>query len=1269
MPFTLFLIIMTIKKRDGSIEEFDFNKVKRAIEKAFMSVGQTPDDAFLDDLNFLKDKMESEQDLSVESIQNSVELFLMQSGYYNVAKSYIIYREKHKNIRDWANQKIKFIEKYKQSDNTANATIDDNSNVASKNIGILNAEIHKNDNISISRSMVVNKLKELYPDFESKSYIDDLNSHIIYKHDESSFAGAISPYTYSCKEVVNVKYNDHNLLVPFDSLWDVLTEEEVLVDAQKIVYQKYPENLFVLDRDNNWTEVTHVTKKLRHRDLVRVKTSFGEDIVVTDNHPMIVDIENIDNNVEAINAIGMTQYKINDGGGSFAKDGLTAVDMSESKFVSESTETYCFNQNEHTNCWCKRYVKLDWNLGYFVGFFIGDGNYDNTDNDINFTQNDREVLLKLNSILYKSIGVAGRIYCKKDLQNCYNLSISSDFLYWLLKDYFKIQDKAQNKTIPFNVYETNEEFAKGILCGIIDADGTVNGSQLQIRLASRACVMQCSYLLRHFGYNVGNTMQSLPFSNNLSYTTNYTIWGVNCSVRGCSVNLGNSYKLNKVIKTTNTPKYKISGETKIVNIQKLSDNDSFIRDNEFIFDITTSTHTFALNNLLVHNCSSITMYPFLINGIKGLGGLSAKPKNLDSFCGMYINLIFATSSMFAGAVASSEFLLYFDYFARKQWGNNYYEKPDVITTSEHVLRKMTIRNEIHQYFQQVIYSINQPASARGMQSAFVNFSYFDKPFFEAMFGEFCFPDGTKPIWESLNWLQKEFMVWFNNERLKTIITFPVESFALIYKDGKFEDEESAKFVAEEYARGHSFFTYISDTADSLSSCCFKGDEVIKIYDKDGKIFSTTIEDFVNYNNSDICKDGNTCLKSDFYIDSYNLSGEKERVKITGTLKKEYTGVMYTFNTGEDSITITADHELMVKNNKGEIISKKAEDVAKSIEDYELVVVEMNFKKIMSVQTNHVEKQVVYDIELQKNHYFVANNIVSHNCRLKNKVQTKEFNFTNGNLGVQTGSKSVITINLNRILQDFWKNKKSSDTIFTSLETEFQDYLNSILERVLKYHVAYNELLWDMYNANLLPVYKSGFINLDKQYLTYGINGLNSAAEFLGFKCTNNEDYKMFCKIIFKIISSFCDNHNGVYFNHKVTLNVEQVPAESLGLKNFNWDKEDGYYVGDGNLYTSYIFKPNDPNVSVLDKLIMHSKQFASNELSGGQAAHINLDHHLDSEQYWKLLNFAGKVGCSYFTFNIPNSECDDCGYITKVPIKQCPKCGSEKISYYDRVIG
>ena len=516
-------------------------------------------------------------------------------------------------------------------------------------------------------------------------------------------------------------------------------------------------------------------------------------------------------------------------------------------------------------------------------------------------------------------------------------------------------------------------------------------------------------------------------------------------------------------------------------------------------------------------CVSISMYPFLLNGIRDLGGLSAAPKNIDSYCGMYINLIFAISSQYAGAVATSEFLLYFDYFARKEWGDDYYKHTDnPVRYSAHGNR--TISQQIHQYFQQVIYSINQPTAARGMQAAFVNFSYFDKAFFEGMFDNFIFPDGSKPKWDSLSWLQKDFMQWFNAERLRTVITFPVESFALVYKDGKFVDQESADFVAEEYARGHSFFTYISDSVDSLSSC----------------------------------------------------------------------------------------------------------------------------------------------------------------CRLKNKIQTKEFNFTNGNMGVETGSKSVITLNLNRIIQNSYNSWLENIGVdgAEDMKNEYKEDLSvltcdiqNILERVYHYHHAYNELLWDMHDCNLLPVYKAGFISLNKQYLTIGINGLNEAAEFLGIHCNDNEDYKRFCQTVFSIIKE-CNEAHKVTKGHKMMFNTECVPAESLAIKNYNWDKEDGYWVPeDRNLYASYIYIPSDENVSILEKIRLHGSDYIGDFLDGGSAAHLNLDSHLSTEQYKKILKYAADNGCQYLTFNIPMSECKDCGHIVNAPISKCPCCGSESIIKYTRIIG
>lgn len=833
---------------------------------------------------------------------------------------------------EYVRNKIEFINRYKKASNTANSTIDDNSNVANKNIAILNAEVHKSDNVRISRAMVMGKLKELYPEFNSKRYIRDLEDHVIYKHDESSFAGAISPYTYSSKETIYVKYNDKPYLVPFDLLYDaIVTEQEQLIDETNIVYQKYPENLYVYDDNGKWSQVTHITKKKRHRDLVRIKTSFGEDLVVTDNHPMIVDKDNINNTVNAVDSVNQKQYKTDT---KFEFENISIVDLSLCLDKGEVFNSYILYNKQPI----KRYINIDRDFGYFVGFFIGDGNYTNTNKYVSFTQKDVTVLYRLNDILYTHFGIVGNIIYKSDNSNCYNLFIKNRALYSLLKSYFLVCDKAQGKTLPANIFSFNEEFALGILEGLLDSDGTVYNSSIYYRLSSRAGILQVSALLKYFGYSVKNTYQQVSFGQNASYKTNYSVWGVSTTYKSNLPALINSFKFKNVNVCNNALRYKSNGETTIFSVTKLDNNDSFVSlQNEFIYDITTESHTFALNNILVHNCVSATMYPFLIDGIKGLGGLSASPKNLKSFCGIFCNMVFALSSQFAGAVAVSEALLYFTYFCKKEWGPDFYQRANDVVETTYDGKQRTILQEIQQYWQQIIYTINQPAAARGFQSAFVNFSYFDKSFFEGMFGEFYFPDGSQPDWESLKWIQMEFMKWFNAERLRTVLTFPVETVTLLYKDGKFLDEEMFKFVCDEYARGHSFFTYISDSVDSLSSCCLSGDEVIKLYDKDGNSFITKISDFVNYNDSSINSEGNANLKENTFIDSYDINGNIERTKITGTLKKEYTGAMFTFNVDGKSITVTADHEMMVRDHGGNILSLRADEVAKNIDAYELAV--------------------------------------------------------------------------------------------------------------------------------------------------------------------------------------------------------------------------------------------------------------------------------------------------------------------------------------------
>ena len=886
-------------------------------------------------------------------------------------------------------------------------------------------------------------------------------------------------------------------------------------------------------------------------------------------------------------------------------------------------------------------------------------------------------------------------------------------------------------------------------------------------------------------------------------------------------------------------------------------------------------------------CCSISLYPFLLRGIKDLGGLSVRPKNLDSYCGMFINLIFAVAGQFAGAVATSEFFILFDFFARKEWGDNYYLKPDTIITNSNDLRQMTIQKKIHQYFQQVIYSINQPASARGMQAAFVNFSYFDKPFFDAMFGDFMIPkdfdDNDEPTsyehakWDSVNWLQKDFIKWFNNERLREVITFPVESFALIYKDGKFVDEENAKFVAKMQSEGHSFFVYISDTADSLSSCCFSKDQKILWKSSTMGVQLTTLKELHEtkwepykknlciFHNGSWVKGKSIKLpnRSMYKVTTYNnkefymtdnhinitLDGEKPTSSLTtndylmfNTQKlhavpenDEHLSFAQGFIVGEflggGSFGTTMDNGIIYdtiisqnKTKKGNTIkafkialrqmgldnsvrveepynnvynvrvsckeivafiqkwthwkrgtyaynkklnldcllqsvdfrrgilagwyntdegnSNRCYTTSKELaEDMEALITSLGLNSIINISDRTNEKVIIRGEEFNRNYplycvrwyepenhrtnkdadrswikknnsiyfkiksiekvsytdnvyciecrnekepYFtLPSGLITHNCRLKNKVTTHEFNFTNGNLGVETGSKSVITLNLNRIIQDWyrtapnWKDELTTDgranissTLLKENYPTLKVYLQNILDRVYKYQIAYNEYLWDMFNSGLLPVYSAGFISLNKQYLTIGLNGLNAAAEYLGLECNNNKDYQDFCNFIFGTIKDYNTEHKGKYFGHKVSFNTEQVPAESLAVKNYNWDKADGYWVNPNDtLYASYIYKPNDSTLSPLDKMILHGSKYIGDWLDGGSAAHINLSEHLSYEQNWNLLNFAAKNGCQYYTYNIPNCKCTDCGFITKHPIKVCPKCGSTHINWYDRVIG
>ena len=531
------------------------------------------------------------------------------------------------------------------------------------------------------------------------------------------------------------------------------------------------------------------------------------------------------------------------------------------------------------------------------------------------------------------------------------------------------------------------------------------------------------------------------------------------------------------------------------------------------------THDEASTPVLKQYCMAVSLYPLMLEGVGNVDGVTPGPPNdLQSFSGQITNLIFLLSSQCKGAVAVGEYFIALNYYVVKEFGPIWYEKLDEIATSDFCIQKRTIRDSILKAFKQFVWGINQPAGNRSYQSPFTNISYYDHTYFESLFGEFVYPDGTKPEWKAIDTLQRMFMKWFNKLRLKQVLTFHVETMAMVHDGHDIIDKEYKQLTAEMYAEGHSFFTYISDSADSLASC----------------------------------------------------------------------------------------------------------------------------------------------------------------CRLKNELTENTFSPTSGLTGVMTGSCNVITLNINRIIQDwYWKEERfinsTEDGRAASLECEdwkprFKKYLTSILERVYKYHIAFKTMLYETEEKGMFAASNGGYIHISKLYSTVGINGLNEAARFLGLEVSNNEEYFEFLQLILETIKEQNKLHSVHDKKRPFLFNSEVVPAEGLGGKNYNWDKSENYWVPeDENLYNSYFYNAHD-NTSVLDKFILHGRK-TYQYTDGGSAAHINLSDHLSKEQYLKLIDFAIAQGTNYFTFNIPNSKCNDCGHITKSIMTECPKCGCKHITYYTRIIG
>lgn len=532
------------------------------------------------------------------------------------------------------------------------------------------------------------------------------------------------------------------------------------------------------------------------------------------------------------------------------------------------------------------------------------------------------------------------------------------------------------------------------------------------------------------------------------------------------------------------------------------------------------THDEASTSVLKPYCKAASLYPLMSEGVGNIDMVTPDvPNDIQSYSGQVTNLVFLLSSQCKGAVAVGEYLIALNYYVIAEFGNQWYNKLDCIISSDHWLKTVTIKDYIRKGMKTFIYGVNQPAGNRSFNSPFSNISYYDKTYFKALFEEFYYPDGTQPKWEAIDCLQRIFMELHRELRLIKPLTFPVTTMAMVHDGKDVIDKEYKELCAEEWAKGGSFFCYLSDNPSSLASC----------------------------------------------------------------------------------------------------------------------------------------------------------------CRVLNEIQDNTFSSINGLQGIMTGSANVITLNINRILQDWWYKidgehidgyGHSDEEILEIVKNEgFKEYLINILERVYKYHIAYKTMLYEWEEKGVFASSNAGYIFIKKLYSTIGVIGYCEAAQFLGLEISNNKEYKEFLQIIFGTIKEQNKLHSIRDKKRPFLFNSEAIPGENVAVKLYEWDKNDGYYVpNDQNLYSSYFFKQWDPNISVLDKLRLHNKEINA-YCDGGQACHIHLDEHLSKEQYLKIIDFCTEEGTNYFTFNIPMSECKDCGHIVNAPIKECPICKSTNIDWWVRIIG
>ncbi len=664
-----------------------------------------------------------------------------------------------------------FIQNFIDQSTVADASVDGNSNVSHKDIVTLLNEMPKPHRKLLAFNKIYYEIQKKYGFKAANEWLRMEWIGNLYMHDADT--STFKSYCYKGEELLTIHYHDEIRTISFAELYDFIEEKEEW-DNNLNQYVKYPINLAVLDLNivfnPVWTSIKRIVKHNNEKSMRFIKYANGLSQIVTEDHPIITENGDI-----------------------------------PAKEVTTEDRVYTEPPINILTCKQKIYpIWMDKDFGWLTGICLSEASA--LPSEIYISQYEEEQYNKIINILNKF----QMPYEEEKKYHRIRLKVSEQekFLEQIL-----INTTSVSKKLPSDFLFYPVEYLDGIVAGLIDGDGTIGGyknRQCQIRIASEVLCHQISDYLKRYNIFCGDRTPH-KYKSEKSFEQKLPLFGIAFTLTNEEYFSGiESIKIkNKYIPLIRNGDFKNKKYQYNYGWVNIIENSEYIESCPVVYDITTESGHFLCNNVLSHNCFAYDLKDLAEKGLYFLGSnFNARPpKHLITFVDFVKEFISFASNRTSGAVGLPNLIPYMYYFWKKDIDSGYWKGDP---------KEYAIQN-----FQRFIYAVNQPYVRDGSQSAFTNTSVFDRPYYEALFGGSEFPDGTFMIDAEEEVM--EFQKWYMEEmaaiRHENMFTFPVSTISLLRQNGKFVDEDFAKWAIKHNMEWSDSNIFVDSSVNSLSNCC------------------------------------------------------------------------------------------------------------------------------------------------------------------------------------------------------------------------------------------------------------------------------------------------------------------------------------------------------------------------------------------------------------------------------------------------------------------